>query len=119
MAYCRWSSDNFKCDLYCYEDCNGGFTTFVADNRIVGDIPELLPLSRISDKEWAEAYQKQTDFLETAKRKNIGLPYDGECFNDPTLEAFLKRILSLREIGYNFPDYVIEDIKKEQKEEER
>lgn len=34
MSYCRWSSDNWKCDLYCYEDANG-YITHVADNRIV------------------------------------------------------------------------------------
>ncbi len=34
MSYCRWSSDNTNCDLYCYEDCSGGFTTHVAGFRL-------------------------------------------------------------------------------------
>ena len=50
MSYCRWSSDNWKCDLYCYEDVSGGITTHVAGNRIVGDIPEA-PLSLLGKTE--------------------------------------------------------------------
>lgn len=30
MSYCRWSSDDFECDLYCYADVRGGYTTHVA-----------------------------------------------------------------------------------------
>lgn len=26
MSYCRWSTDDFKCDLYIYEDVAGGWT---------------------------------------------------------------------------------------------
>lgn len=29
MSYCRWSSDNFKCDVYVYADVSGGWTTHV------------------------------------------------------------------------------------------
>ena len=105
MSYCRWSSDDFNCDLYCYAHCGGGYTTHVASNRIVGDIPPLEP--DIMSDEWMPKYQDQMGFLDGAERKNIGLPYDGESFNDPTLEEFLERLLHLREVGYNFPDYVL------------
>jgi hypothetical protein len=30
LSYCRWSSDNFRCELYCYQDTCGGWTTHVA-----------------------------------------------------------------------------------------
>ena len=119
MSYCRWSSDNWKCDLYCYEDVNGGITTHVAAYRIVGDVPEV-PLSLLKEgktKEYYDAYKKQMDFLETAKREKIGLPYDGQSFNDPDHKSFLKRLLHLREVGYNFPDYVIEMVKEDIKGE--
>ena len=118
MSYCRWSSDNWKCDLYCYEDVSGGITTHVAGNRIVGDVPEA-PLKLLLDgtyKEYYRAYKKQSAFLDTAKHKKIGLPYDGESFNDPDYESFLDRLLHLRETGYNFPGYVIEEVKREIKE---
>lgn len=100
MSYCRWSSDNGRCDLYCYEDCAGGFTTHVAGNRIVGDIPTEPSLESPLDPGWAE-------------RAPIGLAHDGETFNDPDLRSFLARLVMLREAGYSFPDYVLDDVRSE------
>ena len=111
MSYCRWSSMNWKCDLYCYEG-TGGFTTHVAGNRVQGNAPELLPLTAPPD-EWLKAYRKQLAFLKNAERVDIGLPHDRETFVDPDLERFLERLMYLREVGYIFPDYVIESIKEE------
>jgi hypothetical protein len=130
MSYCRWSSDNWHCDLYCYEDTDGGITTHVADNRIVGDIPKanlyetLLDSEKVVDqvmdrlterkiKDYMEAQQRQSKFLRTCKHKKIGLPHDGETFNDPDYESFLERLLHLREVGYKFPDYVIKTVKED------
>lgn len=118
MSYCRWSSDNWRCDLYCYEDVSGGFTTHVAGNRVVGEIPRdpsVLELVRgtISDEEWLTQHRAALKFLETAERRPIGLPHDGESFNDPDLPSFLKRVTDLRAMGYNIPDYVFDEIQEE------
>lgn len=113
MSYCRWSSDNWRCDLYCYGDVSGGITTHVASNRVVGDIPEA-PLSLIMEgknDEFLKAHRRQMAFLETAEREPIGLPYDGERFNDPDFASFFVRLIELREAGYNFPDYVLEEVR--------
>ena len=114
MAYCRWSSDDWLCDLYCYEDVSGGWTTHVAGNRVVGEIPKA-PMSMLQEEpdEWMIAHKNQMSFLETAKRKEIDLPHAGESFNDATLEDFLARLLELREVGYRFPDSVLETVKEE------
>jgi hypothetical protein len=134
MSFCRWSSDNFQCDLYCYEDVSGGITTHVASNRVVGEIPEApfellmnegstIPeqvLNRMTEanlKRYMEAHRRQMDFLETCKREPIGLPYDGQSFNDPDYESFLARLLHLRETGYHFPDYVLDLVKEAIKEQ--
>ena len=37
MSYCRWSSDNFQCDVYCYADVSGGYTTHVKDGKTYND----------------------------------------------------------------------------------
>lgn len=118
MSYCRWSSDDFRCDLYCYEDVAGGWTTHVAGNRILGDIPhedwKLLATGRTEDaKEFMRQHRAQSDFLKTAQRAPIGLPHDGQSFNDPTLEAFRARVVALREMGYRCPDYVLDAIDEE------
>ena len=115
MSYCRWSSDNFACDLYCYEDVNGGFTTHVARNRVVGDVPKF-SLNEPKDELFA-AYRKQMAWLTTAKREPIGLPFDGESFNDPDLESFLARLLNLAEAGYHFPASVIKTVRDELQEQ--
>jgi hypothetical protein len=117
MSYCRWSSDNFRCELYCYEDVRGGFTTHVAGNKVLGDIPEEdwagFIAKRISAEEFAKQHKAQMDYLDSAERAPIGLPYDGKSFNDPDLESFLARLLHLREVGYKFPDYVLDSVRGE------
>lgn len=117
MSYCRWSSDNWRCELYCYEDASGGFTTHVASNKVVGDVPkedwEGFITKRVTVEEFVAQNKAQMDWLGTAERTPIGLPHDGASFNDPDLESFLLRLLSLREVGYKFPDYVIEDVRAE------
>ena len=122
MSYCRHSSDDWACDLYCYEDVGGFWATHVASNRIVGDIPkvnwDLLDKEDDSDygDRWYETYRTQMDYIKTAKREKIGLAHDGATFSDPTLKDFLNRLVMLREVGYNFPDSVLEWVREELKE---
>lgn len=113
MSYCRWSSDNFRCDLYCFESMDDSYITYVARNRVLGEIPKVPELGSVSSEECARAHNAQMKFLCTAERKDIGGPYDGEMFEDKTLEAFRARLIRLREMGYIFPDYVLEDVKAE------
>lgn len=105
--------------MYCYEDVSGGITTHIAGNRVIGDIPEVPFLLDVDSKTWLKAHRKQMRFLDKAKREPIGLPYDNETFNDPDYESFLKRLLHLREVGYNFSDYVIEAVKEDMKSQLR
>jgi hypothetical protein len=53
------------------------------------------------------------DWLATCDRTPIGLPHDGETFNDPDLESFLTRVQSLRALGYHCPEWVDEVIREE------
>lgn len=108
MSLCRFSSNNFGCDLYCYYDCDGGITTHVARNRVLGDIPKVPSLATVSNEEWLAAHQAQMSFIDTAERAHIGLPEDGESFNNPDLESFKSRLTYLRELGYVFPDYLFD-----------
>jgi hypothetical protein len=119
MSYCRWSSDDWRCDLYCYEDVSGGWTTHVAGRKPI-DVPRELPWPNKSpddDKEawkkWQASHDAAMKYLETAEYRNIDLPHAGDTFNDPTLEAFKERLLYLRGLGYNFPDYVLEAVDAE------
>lgn len=115
MSYCRFSSDDFQSDLYCYEDCAGGFTTHVAGIRYVfkEPLPPVIILNDANMKEWWERHQKVQSMIDEADRVPIGLPYDAETFNDPDLQSFLDRILYLKSLGYRVPEGVIETIKEE------
>jgi len=112
MSYCRWSSDNWDCDLYCYES-NEGFVTHVAANRVVGEIPFVPHLLSVDPDAYHKAHNAQMEFLDTAERKVIRLPYNGQTFVDDTLEDFLERVKHLKETGYHVPDFVIESIEGE------
>lgn len=107
MSYCRWSSMDYGCDLYCYESCDGDWVTHVAGNRCVGDVPHVdWGLLADNIEEFQSAHQRQHEFLETCGRENIGLPHDGMTFSDKTVEEFRDRLVQLRECGYRFPDEV-------------
>ena len=114
MSYCRWSSNNWDCDLYCYGSAQG-FTTHVASNRIDGDIPkeDWQLLHDGKTEEFMVQHNAQMKFLDTCTRSPIGLPFDGQSFDDPDEEAFLARLMQLREAGYRFPDYVIDSVREE------
>lgn len=114
MSYCRWSTDDFQCDLYIYADVRGGFTTHVAGYRPVHREPLPEPVDFHADTlGWFARHQKVMKMMDAAEREPIGLPHDGETFNDETLDGLLTRILALREVGYRFPDYVLDDIRAE------
>lgn len=110
MSYCRWSSDGFGCDLYVYEDCYGGYTTHIASRRVIGDCPKLC---------WDDAatlkasYAAQREFLDSCEREDIGLPHDGESFNDSSLLDLYWRIVGLIELGYRVPHSVVVAIEEE------
>jgi len=116
MSYCRWSCLNFECDVYAYEDVNGGWTTHVASYRLSFSISPLPDILSVSTEEYLKAYRKQRKDLEQIQRVPIGLPYDGQTFNDDTLEDFRGRLLMLRKIGYRIPDYTFEMIDDELRE---
>lgn len=109
MSYCRWSSDDFKCDVYVYEDVAGGFTTHVAGNRVVytKELPPPLPHDA-TPKEWLERHDKVSKIYRRSKRVPIGLPFDDQSFNDDTAKECAERLIKLKEIGYNVPQYAID-----------
>lgn len=43
MSYCRFSSMNWRCDVYVYQDTYGGFVTHVAGcRRVIPPIPDIM-----------------------------------------------------------------------------
>lgn len=108
MSYCRFSSDDFKSDVYCYKCMFGDYITCVASTKIEGFARTDNPTSG-----WG------INIANITQRKfiPIGLPYDGQEFSDKTLEEFKNRLIHLRECGYHVPDDALKRIDKEMKEE--
>jgi hypothetical protein len=118
MAYCRWSTDDFKCDLYCYESVYGGIYTIIAGRRPIYKEPLPESVSLDNTKAFFERHLKVVKIHKECDFEEINLPYVGETFIDETLEDFLRRLIHLKEVGYNFPDTLISDIQEEIKKNE-
>lgn len=147
MSYCRWSSMNWRCDVYTYEDVMGGWTTHVAGRRrVIPPIPDILggqvsmAMHRWSgctwDKEsrelvypsrwrrfvYVDLWCRLSGFwhsrlhmgsLHLIPLRPIGLPFDGETFNDPTPTECADRLEWLRGLGYIVPQYAIDALRSE------
>lgn len=112
MSYCRWSSDDWMCDLYVYE-AEDGFYIHVASNKYVTEIPKVPGWNEVSSDEWFKAYQKQMSVVEVAESKPIGGIYDGQTFVCDTAQATLDKLKDIKEHGYNVPQFVFDSLQEE------
>lgn len=114
MSYCRWSSDNYNCDIYAYESCYGGYEIHIASSKYEGEIPKLdYNLLATDMVEFTKQRKAQLEYLKDCGTKELNLKYAGENLGAETLEEFENLMLELKEIGYDIPDYVFETIKLE------
>lgn len=118
MSYCRFSSDNFKCDIYCYES-EQGFVTHTAASRHAIELPECPTLTTLEQLGY-EKYDRLYRYFDEAFNDSAHIPindeFAGKTFTDPDLESFRDRLIMLREHGYRFPNDVLETINKEMAE---
>ena len=105
MSYCRWSSDDFQCDIYCYEGY-GGYVIHVATHRHVFAGP--LPPPAETPEEWVERHLKVMSMLEDATKEPIGLQHDGNAFHYETPAEAADALMRLRGSGYNVPQGAID-----------
>lgn len=115
MSYCRWSTDDFQCDLYIYEDVAGGYTIHVAGNKVVfpEDLPEYVDLTPETAEAWMERHQKVMAMIEHAERVPLNLPHDGDCFRLDTPTEAADKVQELMGMGYRCPPDVIEVLRAE------
>jgi hypothetical protein len=123
MAYCRFSTDCFRCDVYAYEDVSGGWTIHVAARK--RDVPAdfIDPLLTLiegfdpGDVVDAEArvkeYNRVHAILDNLPWIELASPSAGQSFREHSLEGFRDRMVKLREEGLRFPGEVFTDIDNE------
>ncbi len=113
MAYCRWSSDDYQCDIYAYESDCGGFCINVAKYRRHFSEP-LPPAVDISNtKAFMERHNKVMEMLRSADSRQINLSRDGQRFSLDTAFEAVELLESLRDEGYRVPDYAIQALREE------
>ena len=141
MSYCRWSSMNWRCDVYVYADVGGGWTTHVAGRRRrVPPIPDL-PLMRLPS--FGGTYNRDERRMVYPSRwhalgarvvfgfsafwhnrvhmaslhliplRPIGLAFDGDSFNDASPTDCADRLEQLRAAGYVVPQDAINALRDE------
>lgn len=125
MSLCRWSCDSYRCDLYVYEG-QDGYVTHVASGRYV-DPPVPSPYEwdeckRLLAEEagggaWQRAVTAFHAALEACAIEPIDLPHAGASFYDPDARSLRQRLTDLRELGYRFPDYVMDAVEEDINEE--
>lgn len=116
MSYCRWSSDDYMCDVYVYESCDG-WVTHVASRRPAykGTLPAKVDY-RGNPGAWVERESEVTRMYHDADIIDIGLSRDGESFLSETPGACADLLKSLSDEGYNVPASAIGMLRKEQGE---
>lgn len=118
MAYCRFSDG----DVYAYES-EDGYNVFVAGSR--HDPPltrfDSLDITAPTDDSDSTDYfsalveliAKRSAEAEMAKLVPINGPYDGDARTFSTPQELLDFLVTLRNAGYDVPEYALDDLKLE------
>lgn len=125
MSLCRWSSDDWQCELYVY-GAEHGWTVHVAGNRFdppedfprTPPYPEGIESQSPEFREWVgrviECHAAQSRFFDQrggygTMLSPIGGAYDGDTFDGLDNEQLVDTLAVLRDAGYRFPDGVLEE----------
>lgn len=117
MSYCRWSTDDYQCDLYIYEDTVGGWVTHVASRRVQYLRPLPPAVNPVHEwQAWLERYNIVQRLFDQSPKPAIGLPHDGESFRDESPGACADRVAYLLGLGYQAPAAVVGELRAEERE---
>ena len=112
MSFCRFSTDNYRCDLYAYESAHG-FELHVAAQRVHWDPPQS-PLSlealNLPHEEWLALYARYHDALREAPRSSIIHPDAGGHHLLGSLQQLRDKIEQLISEGLHAPDWLLPEL---------
>jgi hypothetical protein len=101
MAYCRWSSDNFKSDIYCYANTGGSYTIHVAHCRYVLPNYTMFGRSKING---------------ATPQEPIGLAFDGRTLDCKNIKETIETLEELKSMGYYVPQAAFIRLRAEQRQ---
>jgi hypothetical protein len=131
------------CDVYVYEDVNGGWTIHVAGARLKHEPPEELkamPCTNVD--EWIETHAAEESWRRSLPGEEYGTrdidgepgkpgwsiaeteymdlseisAFAGESFNEPSPGECADRLEEIRKSGLNVPQYAIDELREEENE---
>jgi hypothetical protein len=121
MSYCRWSSDDYQCDVYVWADVDGGWRTWVADRRwIFNELPEPVELPRNFTDEQFFAWQRRNQEVtrmrgnpEHGHWRDLPETESGHSYRHDTPGECADNLERLRQAGLNVPQYAIDALREE------
>lgn len=115
MSFCRFSSDDFKCDFYAYESVDG-YHLHVAGNRPDWKPPRS-PYSQgspeLPQEEYNRASREYHEALMSAPRTFIDLEGAGEHHVFGTLWELRESIANHVQRGFRAPESLLPNLDKE------
>lgn len=119
MSYCRFSSDNFYCDVYVYQSCDR-FVIHVAGRRQPpGAPPDPFDFvaSNVFDADvFVEAHAKRKVWSNKNPLVDIDHPEAGASFHHATARECAENLIRLRGEGFVVPQYAIDELLAEEDE---
>lgn len=114
MSYCRFSSDDFQSDIYCYASDNG-FHILIAANRVVftDPLPSVIEFTDENIEAYTERFNIVLEMVRKSQHKPIDLKYAGDDLLEPTAAKAVERLEQLKTIGYYIPQRAIDRLKDE------
>lgn len=116
MSYCRWSDDDFQCDVYCFE-ADEGIIVHVAKNKRVLDceLPPPVEFVEANIDALMSRYKAVIEIVGRAKFEPIGKIFDGNSFVFNEAGEAADCLMLLRDEGYRVPQYAIDALVEEAK----
>ena len=118
MSYCRFSSDNFRSDVYVYFSVGDMFVCHVA-NRKISNIEECPQIESPAEDPtlFYNQYKSRSNWMDNyAVREDINHELAGTTFSTERPDDMAQSLLDLREEGFHVPQYVIDNLLEEAKE---
>ena len=114
MSVCRWSSDDYGCDLYIYSAADG-YSCHVATKKYDWVPPEgttmkelLLLAGKIDSEEWQNRSSRYHDALDAAPMSAVESAYAGQSWTGLSEEELWPLVLCLHASGCRVPRSVLQ-----------
>lgn len=124
MSYCRWSTDDYQCDVYVWHDITDTWRTEVAGRRRIWKVPLPPPVhGEIGSDEWLTSFtDRHTALMRLLNDESnfdwqtIAEPDGGRSYTHDSPGECADNLQRLHEAGLNVPQDAIDTLREEHQE---